>query len=106
MELYNKIDKLRKEKELTINKMSDIAGISHSTLNLWKICGTMPKIEVLEGLCYALGTTVAALLSDIDADKLTAEEIELLQIWNTLDKGQKQAFMQMIKSVKGNDITT
>lgn len=104
-ELYEKIEFLRIEKGLTANKLSEFAGISHSTLNSWKIRGTMPKLEVLDGLCYALGTTLSAFLSDIDADKLTAEEIELLQHWNTLDKGQKQAFMQMIKSVKGDQTT-
>lgn len=50
-EIYNRVEKLRKEKGLSINELSTAAGISHSTLNSWKIRGTMPKLEVLDGIC-------------------------------------------------------
>lgn len=65
-EIYNRVEKLRKEKGLSVNELSTAAGISHSTLNSWKIRGTMPKLEILDGICYALGTHLAALLYDMD----------------------------------------
>lgn len=99
-QLYEKIEKLRKENGLTTNKLSELAGISHSTLNSWKIRGTMPKLEVLDGLCYALGISLSVLLFDIDADKLTGEEIELLTLWKNLDNIQKKAVITMIKAME------
>ena len=99
-QLYEKIEKLRKEKGLTTNKLSELAGISHSTLNSWKIRGKMPKLEVLDGLYYALGISLSVLLFDIDTDKLSGEEIELLTLWKDLDNIQKKAVITMIKAME------
>ena len=99
-QLYEKVEKLRKEKGLTINKLSALAGISHSTLNSWKIRGTMPKLDVLDSICYVLGIPVVALLSDIDEDQLSGDEIEMLALWRTIDKEQKKAVITMIKAMK------
>ena len=98
-ELYERVDKLRMEKGLSVNDLSTKAGISHSTLNSWKIRGTMPKLEVLDGICYALGTHLAALLYDMDIENISAEEVELLALWKPLDKTQKEAVLTMMKAM-------
>ena len=85
MELYEKIEKIRIQK--------------HSTLSSWKTRQTMPKIESLDSICFALGISLAELLYDIDSDKLTGEEIELLTYWKQLDKEQKQALMSTAKAM-------
>ena len=72
-EIYDKIEKLRLEKGMTVSQLNKLAGISHCTLNTWKTRQTMPKIEVLDSLCYALGTTISAVLADIDCDKLAGD---------------------------------
>lgn len=99
MEIYNRVDKLRQEKGLSVNDLSTKAGISHSTLNSWKLRGTMPKLDVLDGLCYALDTHLAALLFDMDIENLSAEEVELLALWKPLDKTQKDAVLTMMKAM-------
>ena len=98
-ELYCKIEKLRIQKGLSIARLNELAGISHSTLNSWKIRGTMPKIDVLEGLCYALGIPLSALLYDVNVDQLTGEEIELLAYWKKINEIQKQAIISTIKAM-------
>ena len=99
-ELYERVDKLRIEKGLSVNDLSTKAGISHSTLNSWKLRGTMPKLEVLDGICYALGTHLAALLYDMDFENITQDEIELLAYWKPLDKVQKDAVIAMMKAMQ------
>ena len=59
----------------------------------------MPKIESLDSICFALGISRAELLYDIDSEKLTGEEIELLTYWKQLDKEQKQALMSTAKAM-------
>lgn len=98
-ELYEKIEQLRIQKRLSVAKLNELAGISHGTLNSWKIRGTMPKLEVLDGLCFALGISVATLLYDVDADNLTGEEIELLSYWQKMNSEQKKAVMSTIKAM-------
>ena len=99
-EIYNRVEKLRKEKGLSVNELSTAAGISHSTLNSWKIRGTMPKLEILDGICYALGTHLAALLYDMDIENITLDEIEVLALWKPLDKTQKDAVIAMMKAMQ------
>ena len=98
-EIYDKIEKLRLEKGMTVSQLNKLACISHCTLNTWKTRQTMPKIEVLDSLCYALGTTISAVLADIDCDKLAGDEYELLSLWRSLDKEQKNAIMTTIKTM-------
>ena len=92
MELYEKIEKIRIQKGMSVAKLNKAAGISHSTLS-------SPKIESLDSICFALGISLAELLYDIDSDKLTGEEIELLTYWKRLDKEQKQALMSTAKAM-------
>ena len=42
----------------------------------WLSRGTMPKLDTLESLCYALDKPLAALLFDVDENKLTGEDRE------------------------------
>ena len=99
MGLYEKIEKIRLQKGRSVAKLNKAAGISHSTRSSWKTRQTMPKIESLDNICFALGISLAELLYDIDSDKLTGEEIELLTYWKQLDKEQKQALMSTAKAM-------
>ena len=62
MELYEKIEKIRIQKGMSVAKLNKAAGISHSTLSSWKTRQTMPKIESLDSICFALGISLAELL--------------------------------------------
>ena len=98
-ELYDKIEQLRIKRGLSVAKLNSLAGISHGTLNSWTIRGTMPKIEVLDSLCFALGIPLAALLYDVDIDDLPPDEIELLSYWRKINEEQKNAIITTIKSM-------
>lgn len=95
-ELYSRVENLRKQRGMTINELSAKAGISHSTLNAWKVRGTMPKLEVLEGLSDALNVPLASLLFDVYTDQLTGEEIALLSKWKKIDEKQKKVVFDML----------
>ena len=99
MELYEKIEKIRIQKGISVAKLNKAAGISHSTLSSWKTRQTMPKIESLDSICFALEIPLAELLFDVSSDKLTGEEIELLSQWKQLNKEQRTAVMSTIKAM-------
>ncbi len=100
MAILEKIEKERLKKGLSVNKMSEKAGISHNTINSWKTRQTMPTLDVLEGICDALEIHLATLLFDIDTDALTGEEIDLLTAFRKLSEEQKHAAVQMIKAMQ------
>ena len=98
-ELYERVDKLRREKGMSVNELSSAAGISHSTLNSWKLRGTMPKLDVLDGICYALSIHLMTLLYDMDIENISADEVELLALWKPFDKTQKEAVLTLMKAM-------
>lgn len=98
-ELYEKIDALRVQRGLKVSELNTLAGISAGTLPSWKQRGTMPKLEILESLCFALGVSLAEVIYDVNADKLTGEEIEHLSDFRKLNGKQKVAVRQIIKTM-------
>ena len=98
-ELFEKIEKIRVQQGMPVAKLNKLAGISHSTLSSWKSRQTMPKIEVLDSICFALGISLAALLYDVELDNLTGEEIELLSYWKKIDEEQKKAIITTMKAM-------
>lgn len=63
MSLSEKIKKLRQEKELSINKLAEMAGISKAYLSqLENNVNKQPSAEILFKIASALGTTIADLL--------------------------------------------
>ena len=98
-ELYDKVEKIRIQKGMPVAQLNRLAGISHATLNSWKIRGTMPKLDVLEGISLALEIPLAALLYDVEVDKLTGEEIELLFYWKKIDNEQRKSIMSTKKAM-------
>lgn len=98
-ELYEKIDTLRVQRGLKVSELNTLAGISTGTLPSWKQRGTMPKLEILESLCFALGVSLAEVIYDVNADKLTGEEIEHLSDFRKLNSKQKVAVRQIIKTM-------
>ncbi|MDE0084286.1 MAG: helix-turn-helix transcriptional regulator [Candidatus Poribacteria bacterium] len=63
MDLGQKIRKLRKEKELSLNKLAENAGISKAYLSqLENDVSKQPSAEILLKIASALGITIADLL--------------------------------------------
>lgn len=99
LELYEKVDNLRRQKRMSVAELNRRAGISHATLPSWKQRKTMPTLELLEAICDALDVSLATLLYDADADNLSGEEMALLNDWRALSSEQKVAIITLIKAI-------
>lgn len=96
--LYEKVNKLRIEKQMSVAELYKKAGISHATLHYWKQRETMPTIEVLEAISEALNVSLSTLLFDVEEDKLTGNEIELISLWRQLSDDEQQTLISFIKT--------
>lgn len=101
-DLYEKVERLRVEKGLTVAKFNQLAAISHGTLRSWRLRGTYPTVDVLDGIAYALGIPLAELLYDVDVNNLAPDEVELLDEWRQLNDEQKKAIITTIKTMYKN----
>jgi len=102
-QLYDKVDKLRQQRGISIAKLNSLAGISHNTLNSWKQRGTMPKLEVLESICFALEVPLASFLYDVYMDQLSGEEITLLSCWRKINEGYRGAILSLLEVMSKKD---
>ena len=86
-----KINDYKKIKNLTNKDISEITGISISSLD--KITSgnnTNPKLETVKLICGALGCKLSDLLDDVDGNGYTLEEDSMIKKYRTLDPyGQK-----------------
>ena len=98
-EIFEKVERLRKDKGMTIFTLSNEAGISHSTLYSWQRRKTMPSIEVLEKLAEALGTTLSKLLFSFEANELNEEQKRVMELWAGLNREQKNAAFAMLRTM-------
>lgn len=63
MEIGEKIKKLRKERKLTQNKLSEISGISESAIRKYEKGERIPKIDVIKKIAMALEVDISELIT-------------------------------------------
>lgn len=97
--IYDKVERLRKDKNLTIYALSNQAGISHSTLYSWHSRKTMPTLDVLEKICDALNITLSELLFDSNANELSEEQQRVLEMFSQLTREQKELIQNTMKNM-------
>ena len=98
LEILDKVDRLRKQKGMSVYRLTIEAGVSHNTLNAWRKRQTMPSFGVLEALCNALNISMTVLFieNDIELNALSEETKKMISIWETLDRSQKSAVMNLL----------
>lgn len=94
MEVLEKIEKLRNEKGWSINYLAMESGLTQSTLNNLYSRNTEPKISTLRAICNAFGITLAEFFKEEE------NEDELIRRVKTLSKENKQALLQIVRSIK------
>ncbi len=78
-----KVRKLREAKDWTQNKLATLAGISTSYIPDIEKGLKCPTVEVLDGICFALGITLVDFFSETKKENnkvssLTKEQTKLL----------------------------
>ena len=86
-----KINDYKKIRNLTNKDISDITGISISSLDkITSGSNTNPKLETVKLICGALDCKLSDLLDDNNTDELTLQEQNHIKKYRTLDSyGQK-----------------
>lgn len=92
------INKLRKEKGLTLKQLSDVSGVPLGTLN--KIVNGITKDPTLETV-FLLARALNCKVDDFDDDQiddnLTSDNLDLLHKWNLLSNENKKKIIGMIE---------
>lgn len=97
--VFEKINRLRLEKNWTVYHLCKQAGISHSTFNNWRKRNTLPKLEVLSNLCDALQISLPDLLFDLDEFDLSTEQKHVLEMFSALNREQKDLVILTMRNL-------
>lgn len=97
---YEKIEKVLKEKNLTLNKLAKGAEITQSGTSRWKN-GTMPSCEVLVKICKYLNVSADYLLdleNEAPPPQLSDLELELINNFRLCDSGTRKSIQLLASS--------
>ncbi len=99
MNTNERLNKLMKERGLTMYRLAIDSGLSESTIaNIFRR-NTTPSIETLEQICKGFGITLAQFFADGEMVEMTPDLKELFDSWRPLTPEQKKAALQMLKAM-------
>lgn len=100
MDTLKRIEQLREERGWSIYRLAKEAGLSQTTLRNLFDRGTLPGIPTLEAICNGFGITLSQFFAEgKEPVELTDEQREMLNMWNTLEDGQKAALLELIRNM-------
>lgn len=97
-EILKKIETYMKLRNWSIYKLAKEADIPYSSLNSMFLKNTQPTIPTLEKICSGLNISMSDFFSDKHSEDvpflgLEKDEQELLSIYNSLSKSDKNLFI-------------
>ena len=99
MDTNERLRQILDERGLTTYKMSELTGLSHTTLaNVFKR-NTVPSISTLQAICNGFGITLSQFFAEGDMVEMTPELKQLFEGWVNLNPKQKAAVLQMIEAM-------
>ena len=99
MDTHSRLCQLMAERGWTAYRLAKESNLSESTLaNIFKR-NTVPSITTLEAVCSAFGISLAQFFAEDEMVALTPELKELFDHWIALTIEQKQAVLQMIRTM-------
>ena len=100
MNVLERILQLRQERSWSVYKLSEESGIAQTTISSWFRKNIYPSIPSLEKICKAYNISLAQFFNfDNEAVSLNEDQITLLNNWNRLTEEQKQAVLNLIKTM-------
>ncbi len=100
MDTHKRLQQLLDERGWTRYRLAKECGLSEATIaNIYKR-GTLPSIATLEQICAGFKITLSQFFADNETVELSPELKELFDEWMFLTAEQKDAVLNMIKTMK------
>ena len=106
MDVHERLLQIMRERGWTPYRLAVNCGLSESTiLNIYKR-NTTPSIPTLEIICKAFHITLSQFFSENDMLEISPELKELFDCWVFLTPAQKEAVLQLLKTMNGENAAT
>lgn len=104
MDTLARLKQLLQERGWTEYKLSQECGLAQSTIGNIFRRNTVPSIATLETICKGFGITMAQFFAENDFIEVTPDLKELIDCWISLVPEQKEAALQLLKSMNANSL--
>ena len=84
---------LCKKRDMSKYRLSQLTGISQSSIGKIIAKESLPTMPTVEKICDALGVTMAQFFAGMDVQ-------EVLNIWNNLDEKEQNVVIQMLRGLQ------
>lgn len=100
MDVIEKLNRLRLERNMSVYRLAELSGINQSTLANTFSRGTVPSVKTLEILCETLGITLSQFFTENEAPvTLTPAERKLITDYRKLPQNMRHAFAELISAI-------
>ncbi len=101
MDILTKLKIIIDQKGLSINKVTEMTGLSENTIYNWYNRGAEPSIHALKAVCGVLGISISSLLSnESDTQCFTFYEEELLKRYRALTPMRQELVLKLIAELE------
>lgn len=99
MDTNERLRKMLDERGWTEYKLAKVCGLNQSTIaNVYRR-NTVPTISTLESICKGFGITLSQFFAEGDMVELSPELKEVFDNWVNLTATQKNAVIQLLRSM-------
>lgn len=100
MDILKRIKQLQDARGWSNYRLAKETGIGEGSLNNLFRLNNLPTIPTLEAICTGFGITLSQFFTDGgEAVELTSEQVEMLNLWNTLTDAQKKALLELFRNI-------
>ena len=99
MDVNSKLNRLMAERGWTRYKLAKECGLSESTLANVFSRNTMPSLATLETICQGFKILLSQFFADDEMIEYTPELKELFEAWRFLTPEQKEAVLNLMKTM-------
>ena len=98
--IADKITSLCEKRDISKYRLSQLSGISQSSLGRIMAQENLPSLITLEKICAALGVTLSQFFQEGNSENLTEKQKEVLGIWNDLNANEQETVMSMLRGLR------
>ena len=97
MTIVQRIDKIRKQKNISREDITSSCKISKSSFPTWSARGTIPPADVAIKIAWYLGVSVEWLITGHDPEGLTEDDRKILDMYHLLDERDREDVLGIIE---------
>ena len=94
------IAELCKKRGISKYRLSQLSGISQSSLGRIIATESLPSLITLEKICVALDVTLSQFFCEEDMKDMTETQTEVLEIWKDLSADEQEVVLAMLRGLK------